>query len=96
MNHVRRRWRSAGAWTVALGFGVLCSGSERAVAETTRTVHIYERTSQTLDELSAIVADENVFLPIAVLTERWGLQRKDLPGGRVGSAAERRVRQECR
>ena len=53
-------------------------------AEPTRTTTVFERSTQTLASSPAIAIDDDVLLPLQFLVDRVGLERKALPGGKVG------------
>lgn len=52
--------------------------------DSTRTVSVFERSTKTLEGTGATVDGGEVYLTMKFLTERLGLKRKALGGGKVG------------
>ena len=76
---------NGGGWTTAvLGCVAFCMMMEPCMANTTRTITVYERSSRTLERIAVTAAEGEVYLPMEFLVERVGLKRKSLPGGNVG------------
>jgi len=55
-----------------------------ALAGTSRTITFSERSSRTFETTTATVTGDEIYLPMTVLVDRLGLERKALPGRRVG------------
>lgn len=84
MVYLLRCLKRAGSSFAVFGCVVVCSSAASVVANPLHTITVYERSSGTLEQTETLENEDDAYVPMEFLVDRFGLERKSLSAGKVG------------